>query len=92
MWLDRSWIHCTTRSVSFTILENNVNTIKWQVLASNDASFAVAVEAQAEAVVAKAGSSSYAIAQAPYRYYKVQVKASVGSSQGNVTVVGIAKG
>lgn len=77
---------------SYTIIENNVNAIKWQVLASNDAAFAVSVVAQVEAIVAKAGSSSFSTATAVWRYYKVQVKASVGAAQGNVTVVGIAKG
>jgi hypothetical protein len=76
---------------SYTIVENNVNAIKWKVLASNTSAFTVAVEAQAEAVVAQAGSSSFSTAAAVWRYYKVQVKASVGSSQGNVTVVGITK-
>jgi hypothetical protein len=80
------------RTVSFTIVENNVNAIKWKVLASNDSAFAVSVVAQAEATVAKAASSSYSTTTAVWRYYKVQVCANVGSSQGNVTVVGLAKG
>jgi hypothetical protein len=80
------------RCVSFTIVENNVNAIKWQVLGSNDAAFAASVVAQAEAVVAKAASSSYSATVAVWRYYKVQVKASVSEAQGNVTVIGYAKG
>ncbi len=80
------------RTVSFTILENGVNAIKWQVIASNDSAFAVPVTAQAEAVVATSATSSYSTTTAVWRYYKVQIKASVGSSQGNATVVGLAKG
>jgi hypothetical protein len=80
------------RSVSYTILENNVNAIHWRVVASNDSGFSVPVIVQAEATVAKAGNSSFSSTPAVFRYYKVQVAAAVGASQGNVTVAGIAKG
>ena len=80
------------RCVSFTIKENNTNAIEYQVIASNDSAFAVAVEAQASADVGKNGSGSYSATVAPYRYYKIQARANVGSSQGKVTVVGYAKG
>ena len=78
--------------VSFTIKENNVNAIKWQVIGANDSAFVAPVTVQAEATVAKNASSFYGDSAPVYRYYKVQVKANVGSSQGNVTVIGIAKG
>ena len=46
---------------------------------------------QAEAAVAAAGKSSYVVAQAPYRYYRVKIKSTVADTPGTATVVGIAK-
>jgi hypothetical protein len=79
------------RCVSYTLKENNTNAIEYQVIASNDAAFTVPVEAQASADIGKNGTGSYSATVAPYRYYKIQARANVGSSQGKVTVVGYAK-
>ena len=76
--------------VSYTCTNADVaNSIDWKVMASNDDTSYV--EAQAEATLAAAAIGTYTSTAAPYRYYKVQVKASVGASQGDATVVGMAK-
>jgi len=41
--------------------------------------------------VAAAGKSFYAVAKAPYRYYRVKIKSTVADTPGTATVVGIAK-
>jgi len=68
---------------------DGANSIDWKVLASNDDTSYV--EAQAEATLAPAAIGTYTSTAAPYRYYKVQVKATVGASQGDATVSGMAK-
>jgi len=77
-------------SVAYTIT-NITETITWQVLGANAASFADAVVAQAGADILAAGSSSYSATVAVWRYYKVQVKDKVNGVHGTVTVRGIAK-
>ena len=68
---------------------DGANSLDWKVLASNDDS--TYVEAQAEASVAAGASGTYTSTAAPYRYYKVQVKATVADSQGDATLHGMAK-
>lgn len=77
--------------VSFTIKNTGANAIKWKVLAANDAAFAAAVTAQAEATVASAASDSFAATTPAYRYYKVQIVDDSGGSHGEGTVYGVAK-
>ncbi len=78
------------RSLSFTILVADAS-VDWKVLAANRADHADAVAVKAEASVAAAGSDSYSVAQAPYRYYWVEIKSTVGDTPGNAVVAGIAK-
>lgn len=60
------------------------NSINWKVLASNDdISY---IEAQAEATLAPDVVGSYSNTLATYRYYKVQIKATVGGSHGTAQV------
>ena len=76
--------------VSYIIKNTDgANSLDWKVLASNDDT--TYVEAQAEASVAAGASGTYTSTAAPYRYYKVQVKATVGGSQGDATLHGLAK-
>jgi len=76
--------------VSYTCENTDgANSIDWKVLASNDGT--TYVEAQAEASLAAGAVGTYTSTAAPYRYYKVQVKATVGDSQGDATVNGLAK-
>lgn len=65
------------------------NSIDWQVLASNDDS--TYVEAQASATLIPDAVGSYTNTLATYRYYKVQIKATVPASHGTGQVRGYAK-
>lgn len=76
--------------VSYTCKNTDgANSIDWKVLASNDD--VTYVEAQAEASLAAAAIGTYTATAAPYRYYKIQVKATVGDSQGDAQVRGMSK-
>lgn len=75
--------------VGVHILENNVNAIKYKVLGSLDGTL-FETEIKAETVVAKNGSgvvlpSAVAALGDPFQKISVQIKASVGAAQGNVT-------
>jgi hypothetical protein len=77
-------------SVAFTCKNTGgANGLKWQVLASIDDITYETV--QSEAVIAFGASGSYTVSPAPYRYYKVQVKAQVGASQTTAVVAVIGK-
>jgi len=77
------------KSVSYTLI-NATQTITYQILGANRADYADAVVVQTADILA-AGISSYAVAQAPYRYYKVQIKDKVGGTHGTTGVYGLAK-
>lgn len=79
-------------NISFTILNNGANTIKWQVLADNDPAFGAAVTVKASATIAASATDTYTAAPAPYRYYKVQIADNVAASHGQSHLFGIAKG
>ena len=68
---------------------DGANSIDWKVLGSNDDS--EYVEVQAEAAVAAGAVGTFLTATAYYRYYKVQIKATVGGSQGDADLTGHAK-
>jgi len=78
-------------TVAFTIVNTGANSITWKVIASNASDFSAAVEVQAEAALAAGLASSFAAAVAPWRYYKVMHKSTVGGDHGQSTVRGIAK-
>lgn len=78
------------KSVSYTLI-NADQTITYQILAGNRSDFVDAVVVQAPADILAAGTATYAVAQAPYRYYKVQIKDKVGGTHGNTGVYGLAK-
>lgn len=79
-------------SLSYTILNSDAaNGLNWRVVASNDVAFAVEVEVQASALVAAAGTDEYAVAQAPYRYYAVEVQSAVPGDHAEAVVAGLAK-
>jgi len=78
------------KSIAYTILNSDVaNDLDWQVVASNDNDSFVVVDA--ESTVQEAAVDSYAVTQAAYRYYKVQVKSTVADTPAEATVSGIAK-
>jgi hypothetical protein len=78
--------------VVYTILNAHAaNAIKWKVLASLDDVTYIEIEAEAE-VVGTASSSWVADAtETSYRFFKVQVKSSVGGAAGTAQVRGYAK-
>jgi len=79
-------------SVSYSILNTHgANSLDWQVLASNDAAFAAAVIVDGPGAVAAGVADTYAVAQAPYRYYIVQVQDTAAGDHAAATVVGVAK-
>lgn len=67
---------------------DGANSIDWKVLASIDGT--TYIEAQAEASLAAAAVGTFT-SIAYYRYYKIQVKATVADSQGDAQVEGIIK-
>ena len=77
-------------SLSYTIkvVTNNVD---WVVYGANLADYSDEVVVQAQATVAAAATGSYAVAQAPYRYYRVKIIDTTPPNHGTATVVGIAK-
>lgn len=84
-------LHCG--SVSYTIRNTHgANGLNWRVVASNDATFAASVEAQASALVAAGAAGSYSATVAVWRYYKVQVQSAVADNAAAAVVVGLAKG
>ncbi len=81
------------KSVSFTIENTDVaNSLDWRVIGANASDYSDAAIVQVEAAVAAAAFGSFAVTQAPYRYYGVEIKATVGASQGDGLVRGYAKG
>ena len=76
-------------SLSYTLV-NATQTITYQILGANAADYSDAVVIQSADILA-AGVATYAVAQAPYRYYKVQIKDKVGGVHGTTTVYGLAK-
>ena len=79
-------------NVSYTILNNGANSITYQVLADNDPAFGNAQVVAGPTAVGAAASSAYTAAPAPYRYYKVQIKDTVGGNHGQSHLFGVAKG
>ena len=77
-------------SIAF-VLQNtdDSNDINWKVLGSIDGT--TYVEVQAEATIQENANSSYSATVAVWRYYKVQVKATAGGSQGDALLHVIAK-
>jgi len=77
------------KSISYTLI-NATETITYQILGDNRADYATAVVIQTADILA-AGVATYAVAQAPYRYYKVQIKDKVNGVHGTTGVYGLAK-
>ncbi len=79
------------KSLSYTILVAT-NDITWEVYGANRLDYSDEVIVQAGASVAAGAGSSYAVAQAPYSYYRVKIKSTAGGSHGTAGLYGIAKG
>jgi hypothetical protein len=80
------------RSVSFSIVNTGAGSIKWQVLGDIVNTFATAQVVKASANVLAAAVDGYSIAQAPWRFYKVQIGDTVNGVHGQATVYGLEKG
>lgn len=68
------------------------NAVTWVVYGANSADYSDEVVVQAAASIAAGANGTYAVAQAPYAYYRVKIYSTVGGSHGTVTLAGIAKG
>ena len=77
-------------SLSYTIAVAT-NGVTWTVFGANSADYSDEVAVNAPANVAAAAVSSYAVAQAPYAYYRVKILSTVPGSHGVATVAGLAK-
>ena len=77
-------------SLAYTI-KVVTNSVDWTVFGANASDYTDEQVVKTEAAVAAGATGTYAVAQAPYRYYRVKIKATVPDSQGTATVVGIAK-
>lgn len=79
-------------NIVYTLLNAHAaNSINWQVLMSVDG--VTYVEAQADATIAALGVGTYVASATAlaYRYFKVQVKSTVGGAHGTADLSGYAK-
>ena len=77
-------------SIAFVMQNTHVsNDLDWKVLGSIDDS--TYVEVQAGATIQQSANSSYSAVVSVWRYYKVQVRATVSASQATAVVHVIAK-
>lgn len=77
------------KSVCYTI-KGKTETITWYVYGANSSDFSDEVSLYSADVIAGA-TDSYAVAQAPYAYYRVKIIDKVSGTHGAPTVYGIAK-
>ncbi len=82
----RAW-----KSVAYTIAVAD-NDVTWTVFGANAADYSDEIAVQAAAPVVAGATGNYAVAQAPYAYYRVKIRSTVGGAHGTATVRGIAKG
>ena len=78
------------KSLAYTIAVAT-NSIDWTVFGANASDYSDEQVVQAEAAVGAAATGTYAVAQAPYRYYRVKIKSTTPDSHGTATIRGIAK-
>jgi hypothetical protein len=79
------------RSLAYTLL-NADETITYRVYGANASDYSDEVVVSGPTDILAAAASSYAVAQAPYGYYRVKILDKVGGTHGTVTLAGIAKG
>ncbi len=77
-------------SVCYTI-KGKTNTVTWYVYGANSSDYSDEVSLYSADVTSSA-TDSYAVAQAPYAYYRVKIITKVNPNHGSPTVYGIAKG
>lgn len=76
--------------LSYTI-HVTTNDIKWEVFGANLATFTDEISVQSEATVVIGANGSYTATPAPFRFYRVKVRAAVSASQGNVQINAVAR-
>jgi len=77
------------KSICYTAV-GKTQTVVWAVFGANTATFADEVVLQS-ADLAAGATGSYAVAQAPYAYYRVKINSKVAGVIGSPTIYGIAK-
>ena len=82
----RAW-----RSLAYAV-KVITNTITWWVYGANASDYSDEVIVNGPTDVLAAAASSYAVAQAPYAYYRAKIQSKVAGVHGTVTLGGIAKG
>lgn len=78
------------QSLSYSIVVAT-NAVKWSVFAANAADYSDEVAVLAATTVAAAATSSYAVTQAAYSYYRVKIIDDSGGVHGTATVRGVMK-
>lgn len=79
-------------SVSFTIQNTGDDSIQWQVRGGNLANLSDGAIVQVAATVTSGSYATYAITNAPYKFYGIFAESTVDGAEGIATIVGIAKG
>lgn len=79
------------RSLAYTV-KVATNTISWWVYGANTEDFSDEVIVDGPSDVVATGADSYAVAQAPYGFYRAKIQSKVAGNHGTVTLAGIAKG
>jgi len=82
----RAW-----KSLAYTVL-NADETITWWVYGANAADYSDEVIVDGPSDVLADAADSYAVAQAPYAYYRIKFENKVDETVGTLTCWGIAKG
>jgi len=77
-------------SVCYTIIVAT-HDIDWSIFAANVNDYSDETAVLSATKVTAGSNSSYAVAQAPYRYYRVKIIDDVGGTHGTATVNGVAK-
>ncbi len=81
----RAW-----KSLAYT-LTNITETITYNVYGANASAYTDEVLVSGPTDILASAASSYAVAQAPYSYYRVKILDKVGGVHGTVTLRGICK-
>lgn len=81
----RTWI-----SLAYTIAVAT-EAVTWSVFGANASDYSDEIVVSAGASVAAAAASSYAVALAPYAYYRVKIIDTAAGTHGTATVRGIVK-
>ncbi len=78
------------KSVCYT-LSVITNTVTYTVFGANLATYADEVIVSGPTDILAAANGTYAVAQAPYSYYRVKILTKVNPNHGTVTLHGVAK-